>query len=57
MRNKDPRRVGGRYVSGYWQQTYEVVAIDGDKITVRWEDGRTTTHSTPWDDRKDKAVQ
>ena len=56
MRSNDPRRVGGRYASGYWKQTYKVVAIDGDQITVRWDDGRTTTHSTPWDDRKDKVI-
>lgn len=57
MSSADPRRVGHRYFSGYWQQTYEVIAINGDNITARWEDGRTTTHATRWDERKDKAVQ
>ena len=52
-----PRRVGGRYFSGYWRQTYDVLAIDGDTLTVRWQDGRTTTHSTPWDQSADKVVR
>lgn len=57
MGGADPRRVGRRYYSGYWQQAYEVLAVDGDEITALWDDGRTTTHRTRWDERNDKAVQ
>ncbi len=40
----DPRRVGGRYRSGYWGQEYEVLAFHdfpdwrGRSIAVRWQE-------------------
>ena len=50
-----PRVVGGRYLCGYWGREYTVTAIEykddwrGTSITCLWEDGHTTSHSTPWD--------
>jgi len=59
----DPRRIGGRYWSGYWQSVYTVTGIDdrhgwwGERLlTVQWPDGHSTTHSTPWDERRDRVV-
>jgi hypothetical protein len=57
-----PWRAGGRYLSGYWQQEYEVLSfgpgICGSdwSVTVRWADGRTTRHCTPWDARRDRVI-
>jgi len=55
-----PRRVGGTYYCGYWRKAYTVQAIEVDawrwRITVRWQDGSTTTHSTRWDYRRDSAA-
>ena len=51
-----PRRVGGRYLCGYWHVEYEVTAINGCNLTVRWADGRTTTHCTAWDARRDRIL-
>ena len=60
LRDIGPQRVGGRYHCGYWRQTYTVQAIEVDgwrwRITVRWQDGSTTTHSTRWDYRRDSAA-
>ena len=55
-----PRKVGGRYWSNYYKKEYTVTAIATDetgftKITVEWEDGTKTTHSTAWD-KKDKII-
>lgn len=65
----DPRKPGGRYWSGYWQEEYTVEAMfsqirpeipgwghsDG-WMTVRWADGHTTTHCTAWDERRDRVL-
>ena len=57
-----PRKGGGRYLCGYWRTEYTVTAIEyrdsweGTSITCKWEDGHSTTHSTPWDPRHDKVV-
>lgn len=56
-----PQRAGGRYYCGYWRQEYEVLGIGGENstswsITVRWADGSTTTHCTPWDERRDHVI-
>ena len=56
-----PRVVGGIYRSGYWNKNYTVTAIeitDGTAwtMTVSWEDGRTTTHCTPWDNKRDTVL-
>jgi hypothetical protein len=61
-----PRRPGGWYWCGYWRTGYTVVSIDysfhdGDpasptwQITVKWDDGRRTTHCTPWDSSRDSC--
>lgn len=55
--------LGRTYLCGYWHQTYTVEAIDhdvpvwGTTVTVLWEDGRTTTHSTPLDPRCDYLIE
>jgi hypothetical protein len=52
----DPRVVGGRYRSGYWQLEYTVNGITVDdrgwltSITVTDKNG-TRTHGTYWDQR------
>jgi hypothetical protein len=57
-----PRVIGGRYLCGYWQQEYVVLAFGAGmsgsdwSVTVRWEDGRTTSHCTPWDSRRDRVI-
>lgn len=61
-----PRVVGGRYRSGYGGTAYEVLAIErGPRrlgtwpvwdITVRYDDGRQTTHCTSWDASRDTLL-
>lgn len=56
-----PQYVGGRYLCGYWQDSYEVLAINGAgtpcwSITVRWSDGHTGTHCTAWDSKRDRVL-
>ncbi|RAS59503.1 hypothetical protein C8D87_114115 [Lentzea atacamensis] len=59
-----PREPGLRYRCGYWGTGYTVVSIDYDfhdddpaspswQMTVLWDDGRRTTHCTPWDSSRD----
>ena len=65
MMARDPRRVGGRYYCGYWQDEYTVTAIDaetpcgspGPWFTVVWSDGHSTTHCTAWDAKQDRVVR
>ena len=56
----DPRQAGGRYFDGYWCEAYTVTAaetIHGMRwVTVRWADGQTTRHCTPWDARRDRVI-
>lgn len=57
-----PQKVGGVYHCGYWDEDYEVLAIDegietGVWITVRWlRDNRTGRHCTAWDPSRDRVV-
>lgn len=51
-----PRKVGGRYFCGYWRVGYSVTAIDGHMMTCVWDDGKTTTHCTAWDNRFDRVL-
>ena len=56
----DPRVVGGRYFSSYWQQAYTVTMIEisygGFKwFTCAWQDGQITRHCTAWD-KNDKVL-
>lgn len=58
-----PRQVGGRYHCGYWGQDYKVLAIEIDpkfiggwEISVKWDDGRITHHSTAWNARRDRVL-
>lgn len=55
----DPRRVGGRYLCGYWQKEYTVLAreVGGDWIRVQWADGEIAEHYTAWDARHDRVLQ
>ena len=50
-----PRVVGGVYRNAYWDDTYTVIAMSPDSMTVQWSDGRSTTHCTAWD-RLDTVV-
>lgn len=56
----DPRQAGGRYFNGYWQLEYTVTAVSERNgvpwFTCEWADGRTTTHCTAWDERRDKVL-
>ena len=52
-----PRKVGGRYLCGYWRTEYTVTAIEyrpdwasGTSITCHWADGTITPHGTAWGD-------
>lgn len=55
-----PRKVGGRYLCGYWREEYTVTAIEWQHgtawITVEWTDGNTGTHCAPWDERRDRIM-
>lgn len=69
---QDPRVVGGIYYCGYWGTTYRVDAItvnprgllDSITVTTIAADtpemadtvGRTRTHCTSWDHRRDRVV-
>lgn len=57
MAKKDPRVVGGRYYSGYWNTEYTVVGINGSDITVVWKGEKTpVTHSQAWNPEKGDRV-
>ncbi len=49
----DPRRVGGRYWSGYWGEEYEVLSFHTVEdwrersITVRWQKQPCALHPPP----------
>ena len=53
---------GRTYWCGYWSQTYTCTAVHhdvpvwGETYTCVWEDGHTTTHSTPLDPRRDLEI-
>lgn len=57
LAQSDPRRAGGQYLSGYWHEEYTVTAIETRAgvlwLTCAWADGRSTTHCTAWDSRRD----
>ena len=55
---KDPRKVGGRYFSGYWKKEYEVLERKGSWFRVEWLPERSeSTHCTPWDEKRDRIIQ
>ena len=60
MGQRDPRKVGGRYLSGYWQEEYEVTAMWTEHgtqwLTCKWAAGHSTSHCTAWDSRRDRVV-
>jgi hypothetical protein len=43
--------VGQNYHDGYWQKDFIVLKVDGIWVTIQWEDGKTSTHCTPLDER------
>lgn len=61
-----PRVEGGTYFNSYVGQRYTVLTIHrtqgtdrpsyGWSITVRWEDGRESTHCTRWDRKRDRVL-
>jgi hypothetical protein len=60
-RATDPQVPGGRYLCGYWQETYTVLAMWSDMgrttwYRVLWADGRTTVHCTAWSPRTGDQV-
>ena len=58
----EKHETGCTYWCGYWGQTYTCTAVDhdapvwGETYTCVWEDGHTTTHSTPLDPRRDLRI-
>lgn len=52
----DPREIGGRYYSGYWNKEYTVTGLDAGWIMAEWEDGEITEHYTAWDAKRDRIV-
>jgi len=56
--------VGAVVFSGYWNQSYAVLSHNTDDnamcsdgtVTVRWQDGRVTTHCTAMDWRHDRIL-
>lgn len=53
-----PQQVGGRYFCAYWRKEYTVTALDPDGfISIKWEDGRTGRHLTPWDHGRDRVIR
>jgi hypothetical protein len=57
-----PRKIGGRYLCGYWGSEYTVTAIEykddwrGTSITCLWADGHSSTHGTAWD-KDDRVIE
>ena len=66
-----PRVAGGRYLCGYWNEKYTVVAVHTDPadvlrafgwaaawaITVRYDDDhQDRTHRTAWDPARDRVL-
>lgn len=53
-----PQQVGGRYFCAYWRKEYTVTALDPDGfISIKWEDGTTGRHLTPWDHGRDRVIR
>lgn len=56
VRKGEKLEVGKRYWNQYWQYVYEVVAINGTRITITTPvNGETWSHSTPLD-KKDRVM-
>lgn len=56
MSKIDPRKVGGRYFSGYWRDEYTVLELrPAGWLRVRWSDGHETVHATAWDPKRDRV--
>ena len=59
LTDKSVYEVGKYYWCGYWQKYYKVLAVGykdygyPKSVTIRWEDGRVTTHCTSLDSKKD----
>lgn len=58
----DKYEVGQWYWCGYWQQAYKVTHVEYktaqgkqllEEVTVKWDDGKYTTHCTQLDPRHD----
>jgi len=48
---------GKIYWCGYWHKAYKVLAVDGSKVTVEWEDGKTSAHMTSLDYHHDYELR
>lgn len=55
-----PRVADGVYWNSYWRETYTVLTVDAQSMTVQWhgdaqcinpQPPRQTTHCTAWDTR------
>ena len=46
-KNNEQRVVGDKYFCSYWGKAYDVLSVDGYKVTIKWEDGKIATHYTP----------
>jgi len=59
LRDLGPQRVGGHYIGGYFYQVYTVtqITIEGHRWSITVErEGKTVTHSTPWNYRRDREM-
>lgn len=63
MKKRDQYEVGKYYWNGYWKKYFKVLEVEYgqcgylSKVTVEWQDGRITTHSTPPDRDRDYRLQ
>lgn len=49
--------VGKTYWCSYWSKWYEVLAVNGREVTIKWQDGKIATHSTALDTRRDYELR
>lgn len=60
IKHLDPRVIGRKYWSAYWNDTYIVLdkapVTDDFWIRVQWSDGHIGTHCTSYDHKRDREV-
>ena len=56
-KNYAKHEVGGVYWSGYWQNIYTVLEVNGNKIKVEWGDGKVVEHMTSIDPKHDYELK
>lgn len=55
----DDRRykVGSFYWCGYWSKYYKVLSVNGNYVTVLWQNRKETTHCTSLDAKRDYLLK